>query len=63
MSAWVLIITLKFLFITEKYVFPTPPPVSEEKCRHDGPILAEWLTQDGVAVEWRCVQVDDSRPA
>ena len=62
-AGWVLIITMKFLFINEMHVLPTPKPSTEEKCKSEGPVVAEWLTQDGVAVEWRCVYVEPTVPA
>jgi hypothetical protein len=63
MKAWVLIIIMKFVFTQEHIVLPTPEPSTEEKCKHDAPIVAEWLTQEGVSVETRCVEVDTSTPA
>lgn len=58
MTAFVLLITLHFLWTGENYEFPTSKPLEEQECVDAKAEATERLTQDGVTAEAWCVAVD-----
>jgi hypothetical protein len=57
MTYYVLVITL--IFAHDRLDLPAVTRYDAETCTVLGKILEQWLTQDGVRVEWKCVRVDE----
>lgn len=57
MTYYVLVITL--IFAHDQLDLPAVTRYDAETCTAIGKILEQWLTQDGVRVEWKCVRVDE----
>jgi hypothetical protein len=57
MTYYVLVITL--IFAHDRLDLPAVTRYDAETCTALGKILEQWLTQEGVRVEWKCVRVDE----
>ena len=57
MIVWHLLITL-YLGDTVVHLPPAKDYITHGECENTGIMLTEWLTQDGVKVEWKCVEVE-----